>query len=262
MDSLKIFENPAFGAVRVVEQDGEPWFVASDVAKALGYENPAEAVQDHCKKINKINHHSKTLPPSPPVNFNVIPESDVYRLIMRSHLPDAERFQDWVMEEVLPSIRRHGMYATPQTVEAMLEDPDTAIRLLTTLKEERARRAVLEQQAAADRPKVLFAESIEVARTSILVGEMAKLIKQSTGYDIGQNRFFDYLRDNGYLHKSGSQRNMPTQRCIDAGWMEVKEGTRIAADGVCHITRTPKITGRGQIYFINMFAAKLDDTAA
>ena len=103
------------------------------------------------------------------------------------------------------------------------------------------------------RPKVVFAESIEVAQTSILVGEMAKLIKQATGYDIGQNRFFEWLRNRGYLHKSGSQTNMPTQRCIDNGWMEIKEGTRIGSSGESHITRTPKITGKGQIYFINLF---------
>lgn len=103
------------------------------------------------------------------------------------------------------------------------------------------------------RPKVVFAESIEVAKTSILVGEMAKLIKQATGYDIGQNRFFEWFRNRGYLHKDGSQTNMPTQRSMDAGWMEIKEGTRIGSSGESHITRTPKITGKGQIYFINLF---------
>ncbi|WP_407844783.1 phage antirepressor KilAC domain-containing protein [Desulfovibrio falkowii] len=138
----------------------------------------------------------------------------------------------------------------------MLNDPETTIKILTALKEERAQRQALEDRAEADRPKIVFAESIEVAKTSILVGEMAKLIKQSTGHDIGQNRFFDFLRENGYLHKSGSQRNMPTQRCIEAGWMEIKEGTRIGSSGECHITRTTKITGRGQIYFINLFATR------
>ena len=135
----------------------------------------------------------------------------------------------------------------------MLEDPDVLIRALTALKEERARRVALEARAEADRPKVVFAESIEVAKTSILIGEMAKLIKQATGYPMGQNRFFDWLRSHGYLHKGGSQKNAPTQRCIDAGWMEVKEGTRIGSSGECHITRTTKITGKGQIYFVNMF---------
>lgn len=114
-------------------------------------------------------------------------------------------------------------------------------------------RLALEQKMEEVRPKVVFAESIEVAKTSILVGKMAKLIKQATGYDIGQNRFFEWLRNRGYLHKEGSQSNMPTQRSMDAGWMEIKEGTRIGSSGESHITRTPKITGKGQIYFINLF---------
>ena len=193
--------------------------------------------------------------------YNIIPESDVYRLVMRSNLPDAERFQDWVMEEVLPSIRKHGAYLTPAKLEEALLNPDTLILLATDLKAEREKRAVLEAQAEADRPKVVFAESIEVAKTSILVGEMAKLIKQATGYDIGQNRFFDWLRDSGYLHKGGSQRNMPTQRCMDAGWMEIKEGSRIGSSGECHITRTTKITGKGQIYFINLFRSMTERAA-
>ena len=217
MNDLKIFENEAFGAVRVVEQNGEPWLVASDVAKALGYIDPAQAIRDNCKKVNKITQQVSTTDRVhiPPITFLIIPESDVYRLVMRSNLPDAERFQDWVVEEVLPSIRKHGAYLTPAKLEEALLNPDTLILLATDLKAEREKRAVLEAQAEADRPKVVFAESIEVAKTSILVGEMAKLIKQATGYDIGQNRFFDWLRDSGYLHKGGSQRNMPTQRCMD-----------------------------------------------
>jgi len=249
MNDLKIFENEAFGAVRVVMKDGEPWFVARDVAQALGYADPANAVQRHCKKVNDSNMGVSPSVPSP----KIIPESDVYRLVMRSNLPDAERFQDWLVEEVIPAIRRHGAYLTPDMTEKVLSDPDTIIRLATDLKAEREKRKALEVQAEADRPKVVFAESIEVAKTSILVGEMAKLIKQATGRDMGQNRFFEWLRANGYLHKQGSQKNMPTQRCIDAGWMEIKEGTRIGSSGECHITRTPKITGRGQIYFINLF---------
>lgn len=263
MNDLKIFENEAFGAVRVVEQNGEPWLVASDVAKALGYVDPAQAIRDNCKKVNKITQQVSTTDRVhiPPITFLIIPESDVYRLVMRSNLPDAERFQDWVVEEVLPSIRKHGAYLTPAKLEEVLMNPDTIIRLATDLKTEREKRAALEAQAEADRPKVVFAESIEVAKTSILVGEMAKLIKQATGYDIGQNRFFDWLRDSGYLHKGGSQRNMPTQRCMDAGWMEIKEGSRIGSSGECHITRTTKITGKGQIYFINLFRSMTERAA-
>ena len=255
MDALKIFTHEAFGSVRAVERGGQPWFAAKDVAQALGYTSTNmatvfQAVPAEWKGSNPI------ATPGGTQELLMVAEPGLYFFLGRSDKPGALPFQKWLAGEVLPSIRRHGVYATPQTVEAMLNDPETTIKILTALKEERAQRHALEARAEADRPKVVFAESIEVARTSILVGEMAKLIKQATGHDIGQNRFFEWLRDRGYLHKSGSQRNMPTQRSIDAEWMEVKEGTRIGSSGECHITRTTKITGRGQIYFVNLFAAQ------
>ncbi len=260
MNELKIFENEAFGAVRVIECEGQPWFVARDVCAMLGFDdghtNDAIKGLDEDEKATPLKIVGRN-------DFNglrkdslLVNEPGLYSLILRSNKPEASAFKRWITHDVIPSIRRHGMYATPQTVEAMLDDPDTTIKILTALKEERAQRQALEAKAEADRPKIVFAESIEVAKSSILVGEMAKLIKQATGHDIGQNRFFDFLRDNGYLHKSGSQRNMPTQRSIEAGWMEVKEGTRIGSSGECHITRTTKITGRGQIYFINLFTTR------
>ena len=257
MNGLQIFTKKEFGSVRVVEHEGEPWFVASDVAKALGYGNPQEATRDHCKKVNKITQPSNPRPTvnTPPVYINIIPESDVYRLVMRSNLPSAVEFQDWICEEVIPSIRKTGSYGVPALPN--FRNPAEAARAWADKEEQRLleerKRLALELRMEEVRPKVVFAESIEVARTSILVGEMAKLIKQATGYDIGQNRFFEWLRSRGYLHKSGSQTNMPTQRCIDNGWMEIKEGARIGSSGESHITRTPKITGKGQIYFINLF---------
>lgn len=141
---LHIFTSAEFGTVRTVEKDGEPWFMASDVAKALGYEKPNNAINEHCKKVNKFS--CPNLRQAQP--YNIIPESDVYRLIMRSNLPSAERFQDWVVEEVLPAIRKHGVYATPATVESMLEDPDSMIRVLQSLKEERAARLEAERTKA------------------------------------------------------------------------------------------------------------------
>lgn len=252
MNALKIFNHATFGNVRAVDRGGQPWFVAKDVCDCLDIRtNDAANSLDEDEKgyesIVSLGGAQQTL---------IISEPGLYSLILRSRKPDAKAFKRWLVHEVIPSIRRHGVYATPQTVEAMLNDPETTIKILTALKEERAQRQALEARAVADRPKVVFAESIEVARTSILVGEMAKLIKQATGHDIGQNRFFEWLRDHGYLHKSSSQRNMPTQRSIDAEWMEIKEGTRIGSSGECHITRTTKITGRGQIYFVNLFAAQ------
>ena len=258
MNALKIFEHESFGSIRAVELGGQPWFVAKDVCDILGTETrdvPDILDQDEQSLLMDTIH---TLNDSSGLrrDSRVISEPGLYSLILRSRKPEAKAFKRWITHEVIPFIRRHGMYATPQTVEAMLDDPDTTIKILTALKEERAQRQALEARAEADRPKVVFAESIEVARTSILVGEMAKLIKQATGHDIGQNRFFEWLRNRGYLHKSGSQRNMPTQRSIDAGLMVVKEGTRIGSSGECHVTRTTKITGRGQIYFVNLFAAQ------
>lgn len=250
MNDMKIFENSEFGAVRVVDVNGEPWFVARDVASALGYVDTTQAIRMHCEKANDFRGVEMTATATP---MKIIPEEDVYALIFGSRLESAKQFRRWICDEVLPAIRKHGGYLTPAKLEEALTDPDTIIRLATNLKAEREKRQALEAQAAADRPKVVFAESIEVAKTSILVGEMAKLIKQATGCDMGQNRFFEWLRVNGYLHKGGSARNMPTQRCIDAGWMEIKEGTRIGSSGECHITRTPKVTGKGQIYFVNLF---------
>lgn len=258
MNDMKIFENSEFGAVRVVDVNGEPWFVARDVASALGYVDTTQAIRMHCEKAKDFRGVEMTATATP---MKIIPEEDVYALIFGSHLESAKQFRRWICDEVLPAIRKHGAYLTPARLEEALLNPDTLIRLATNLKAEREKRQALEAQAAADRPKVVFAESIEVAKTSILVGEMAKLIKQATGYEMGQNRFFDWLRAHGYLHKSGSARNMPTQRCIDAGWMEIKEGTRIGSGGECHITRTPKVTGRGQIYFVNLFRKRAAETA-
>lgn len=253
MNDMKIFENSEFGAVRVVDVNGEPWFVARDVASALGYVDTTQAIRMHCEKAKDFRGVEMTATATP---MKIIPEEDVYALIFGSRLESAKQFRRWICDEVLPTIRKHGGYLTPAKLEEALTDPDTIIRLATNLKAEREKRQALEAQAAADRPKVVFAESIEVAKTSILVGEMAKLIKQATGCDMGQNRFFEWLRANGYLHKGGSARNMPTQRCIDAGWMEIKEGTRIGSSGECHITRTPKVTGKSQIYFVNLFREK------
>lgn len=253
MDALKIFEHESFGSVRAIERGGQPWFVAKDVCDCLDIRtNDAANSLDEDEKgyesIVSLGGAQQTL---------IISEPGLYSLILRSRKPEAKAFKRWLVHEVIPSIRRSGGYMaavqtdTPESImaRAVLVAQDTITRL-------QARTSALEARAEADRPKVVFAESIEVARTSILVGEMAKLIKQATGHDIGQNRFFEWLRDRGYLHKSGSQRNMPTQRSIDAEWMEVKEGTRIGSSGECHITRTTKITGRGQIYFVNLFAAQ------
>lgn len=239
--------------VRVVTDDnGEPWFVAKDVAEILGYASPD-------KMYARLDDDEKTTTPfrrngsNYQTNLILINESGLYNAIIGSSKPEAKAFKRWVTHEVLPSIRKHGAYVTDNKLEEWLIDPTHMIEALTALKEEREKVRALERKREEDRPKVVFAESVEVSQTSILVGEMAKLIKQSTGYDIGQNRFFEFLRDNGYLHCTGSQKNLPTQRSMASGWFEIKEGVHVSPNGVSILTRTPKITGKGQIYFINLF---------
>lgn len=235
---------------RVININNDPWFVAKDVADILEYSDSRVMTRrlDDDEKGVQILH---TL--GGDQEMTVINESGLYNAILGSNKPEAKAFKKWITSEVLPSIRKHGAYATPATLENMVRNPDFAISLFQELKKEQDARKMLEAKAEADKPRIVFAESIEVSQTSILVGEMAKLIKQSTGADIGQNRFFDFLRENGYVHSSGEQRNLPTQRSIDSGWMEIKEGSRFDNNGVSFITRTPKITGKGQVYFVNLF---------
>lgn len=251
MNELMIFNNPEFGEVRTIEENGKVLFCGSDVAKALGYTNPSKALSDHCKGVTKCYTPTK----SGTQEMSFIPESDLYRLVFSSKLPTAEKFTDWVTAEVLPTIRRHGAYMTPETIEKALTDPDTIIQLATTLKEERAARLALEAKAEADKPKVLFADAVSASHTSILVGELAKLLKQN-GVDIGQNRLFAYLRENGYLIKrAGSDYNMPTQRSMERGWFKIKERTVQEPNGSISVKKTPLVTGKGQQYFINLFLA-------
>ena len=249
MNDIQIFNNPDFGEVRTMEENGAVLFCGSDVAKALGYSNPSKALSDHCKGVTK--RYTPTNSGTQEMSF--IPESDLYRLVFSSKLPTAEKFTDWVTSEVLPTIRRHGMYATPDTVEKMLADPDTTIKLLETIKQERAARLALEAQAEADKPKVLFADAVSASHTSILVGELAKLLKQN-GVDIGQNRLFAYLRENGYIIKrAGSDYNMPTQRSMERDWFKIKERTVQEPNGSISVKKTTLVTGKGQQYFINLF---------
>ena len=250
MNDIQIFNNPDFGEVRTMEENGAVLFCGSDVAKALGYSNTSKALSDHCKGVTK--RYTPTNSGTQEMSF--IPESDLYRLVFSSKLPTAEKFTDWVTSEVLPTIRRHGMYATPDTVEKMLADPDTTIKLLETIKQERAARLALEAKAEADKPKVLFADAVSASHTSILVGDLAKLLRQN-GVEIGQNRLFSFLREKGYLCSQGERYNLPTQRSMDRGWFQVKETTINMPNGSVRITRTVKVTGKGQQYFINLFLA-------
>lgn len=249
MNELQIFENSEFGSVRTITIGNDPWFVASDIAKALGYSNPRKAIADHCKGVTK-----RDTPTSSGIqSISYINEGDMYRLIMRSKLPSAEKFEDWVVNEVLPSIRKNGGYIAGQ--ETLSDDELLEKAILVAQRKIAERDQIIEQQRQKieqDKPKTIFADAVSTSHTSILVGDLAKLICQN-GVQIGQKRLFEWLRQNNFLIKSGSSRNMPTQRYIEQGLFEIKESSIQNPDGSVRITRTPKVTGKGQIYFVNRF---------
>lgn len=248
---IQVFENKEFGKVRTVAINDEPWFVGKDVALALGYTDTFGALKKHIDKDDRQNCQNDSF--ESPRGMTVINESGVYALIFGSKLPTARKFKKWVTGEVLPSIRKHGAYVTPQTVEQLLADPDTMIKILMDLKQERAARLKAEQTIVENRPKVIFAEAVESSDTSILVGELAKLIKQN-GVEIGEKRLFTWLRDNGYLmSRKCSDWNMPTQKSMELGLFEINECNAFNPDGSVRITKTPRVTGKGQTYFINKF---------
>ena len=249
MNDLQIFKSDKFGEIRTLEDEsGKVLFCGSDVAKALGYARPADAISAHCKGVCVL--------PTPSAggvqNTKFIPEGDVYRLIAHSKLPAAQQFESWVFDEVLPTIRRHGAYMNDSTLEQALTSPDFLIQLATKLKEEKAKRIELETKIEQDKPRVLFAQAVETAKTSILVGDLAKILKQN-GVETGQKRLFERLRQDGYLIKDGNSRNMPTQRAMEMGLFEVKESTVSNPDGSIRVTKTTKVTGKGQAYFVNRY---------
>lgn len=254
MTDLQIFNSPEFGAIRTIEKDGEPWFVGKDVAEALGYTDPNKAIVMHVDEEDKLN--DKTASSLGQRGGWLINESGLYSLVLSSKLPTAKKFKRWVTSEVIPSIRKHGAYMTPDKLEEVLLKPDTLIQLAQNLKDEQEKRRALEVKVEEQKPKVLFAESVEAAKTSILIGELAKLLKQN-GINIGQNRLFEWLRNNGYLIKrQGSDYNMPTQRAMELGLFEIKETTITHSDGHIRVSKTPKVTGKGQVYFVNLFLSK------
>ena len=252
MADLQIFENEQFGQVRTLEINSEPWFVGKDVGEILGYSNTPKAIRDHVDEEDKTVNDLFTVNGTKGVLIN---ESGLYSLILSSKLPKAKEFKHWVTSEILPTIRKHGAYMTADTIDKVLQDPDFGIRLLSELKSEREERHRLEAEAEKNQPKVLFADSVSASHTSILIGELAKLLKQN-GVDTGQKRLFEWLRNNGYLIKrKGTDRNMPTQKSMEMGLFEVKETVISHSDGHTSVSKTTKVTGKGQVYFINKFLA-------
>lgn len=252
-NKIEIFRNEEFGTVRTLTIDEKPYFVGKDVAEILGYTNPTKAMQDHIDEDDMT--FNETLKLSRQTGAWIINESGLYSLILSSKLPNAKKFKHWVTAEVLPSIRKHGAYMTTETLEQALYNPDFLIRLATELKDTQNHVKHLEAKIDNDKPKVLFAEAVSVSNTSILVGDLAKIIKQN-GVNIGANRLFAWLRDNGYLIKrKGNDYNMPTQYSMELQLFEVKETVITHSDGHTSISKTPKVTGKGQQYFVNKFLA-------
>lgn len=245
MNDLQIFKSSEFGEVRTCTVNEEPMFCLSDICRVLDIKNVSDCKNRLWKKGIVT---ADTLTKGGIQKMIFVNESNLYKIIFQSRKESAERFTDWVTSEVLPSIRKHGMYATDE----LINNPDLLIAVATQLKVEREKNNLLEQKIEQDRPKTVFADSVSSSKQSILVGDLAKLICQN-GHPIGQKRLFQWMRDNGYLIKNGSSYNMPMQRYVEQGLFEVKESTINNPDGSVRLTRTTKITGRGQIYFINKF---------
>lgn len=245
---VEVFKNEKFGEIRTLSIEGEPWFVGKDITDVLSYTNPTKAMQDHVDPEDMTFNESLKL--SRQSGAWLINESGLYSLILSSKLPTARQFKRWVTSEVLPAIRKTGSYNIVQKPDSyMLEDPiERAKRWI----EEETERVQLRQKVKTDAPKVLFANAVETAKTSILIGDLAKLLRQN-GYETGQKRLFETLRNDGFLVKTGSSRNMPTQRSMEMGLFDIKESTITQSDGSVRITRTVKVTGRGQTYFVNRF---------
>lgn len=246
MTDIQIFKNEQFGEVRTIEKNGEPWFVANDICKVLGHTNSRVAVaalDEDEKGVSKVY----TL--GGEQQMTVVNEAGMYQLVIRSNLPAAKAFKRWITHEVIPTIRRHGAYATETTIESIIADPESGIKLLQALKAEQERRKEAEAIAEAQRPKVLFADAVAASDNSILVRELAKILRQN-GVETGQNRLFRWMRDNGYIMR---YTNVPTQYSMERGLMEVKERAINNPDGSVRITQTIKVTGKGIVYFVNKF---------
>lgn len=250
MNNISTFNNPAFGSVRAVSINNEPYFVGKDVTEVLGYQNGSRDINRHVDAEDRRkamvfdgNQDKETI---------LINESGLYSLILSSKLPKAKEFKRWVTAEVLPAIRKTGGYVndTAQFVENYFGqlEPNQKHALTMMFDESKRMSAQLKEQA----PKVLFANAVETAHNSILIGDLAKIIRQK-GVDIGQKRLFEWLRQNGYLIKDGQSKNMPTQKAMEMSLFKVKESTINNPDGSVRVTRTTKVTGKGQTYFVKKF---------
>lgn len=256
MNEIQVFNNPQFGEIRTAGTAQEPIFCAADICRALGYSNGRKAISDHCDEGDVTKRDTPTSSGVQSMTF--VNESGMYSLIFGSKLESAKQFKKWVTSDVLPSIRKHGMYATEATVESMLNDPENAILMLQAYQRERKERLAaqqqvekLEAQAIEDKPKIIYADAVKGSTSSCLIGELAKMIAQN-GYPIGEKRLFQWLRDNHYLCSYGERFNQPYQQYIEQGLFTMKQNV-FSVDGEMRTRNTTKVTGKGQIYFINKF---------
>lgn len=256
MENLQIFNSEEFGQVRTMVIDGEPWFVGKDVAEALGYAKARNAIASHVQDEDK-----KDAPIQGDLGgtqqMTIINESGLYALIFGSKLDSAKRFKRWVTSEVLPSIRGNGAYIAGQ--ENMTPEQIMAAGLQAAQKIIESKNQQIEAQKTdiqRMKPKEIFADAVSASHTSILIGALAKIISQN-GVQIGQNRLFAWMRENGYLiTRRGADYNMPTQKSMEIKLFEIKERTVNNPDGSVRIIRTALVTGKGQQYFINKFLTK------
>lgn len=250
MSDLQIF-NFNNKEIRTLAIEGEPYFVGRDVAEVLEYANTAKAIRDHVDDEDKLTE--RIVLSGQRREAILINESGLYSLILSSKLPTAQKFKHWVTHEVLPAIRKHGAYMTDAKAAAIVTDKGSLADLLQQAAEQLKRKDIQIEQM---KPKALFADAVSTSDTPILVGELAKILHQN-GVSMGQNRLFRWLRDNGYLiSKKGTSYNMPTQRAMELGLFKIKENAITHSDGHVTITKTPKVTGKGQVYFVNKFVGE------
>ena len=253
MNNLQIFDSPDFGQIRTIQQNGEPWFVGKDVADILGYQNGSRDVNRHVDEDDRQNYQNGTFESNR--GLTIINESGLYSLILSSKMPKAKEFKRWVTSEVIPAIRKTGGYIAGSENMTDAEIMAKAVLVAqSTIRQRDQRIKELESDVAAAKPKVLFADAVSASDSTILIGDLAKILKQN-GYNTGQKRLFQWLRDNGYLIKrQGTDYNSPTQRSMEMGLFAVKESTVICPDGHTKVNKTTKVTGKGQVYFINRLA--------
>lgn len=246
MNDIQKYTNDEFGTIRTVEEDGNVLFCGSDVAHAIGYKRPNDALKQHCRSGATAFHRPIVDQLGREQQARFITEGDLYRLIASSKLPSAQKFESWVFDEVLPSIRKQGGYMTARADETPEQIMDRALMLAKDTMDRQKR------EIAELRPKALFADAVAASDGTCLIGELAKMMRQN-GVHVGQNRLFEWLRRDGFLGKTGSNRNVPTQMAMERGLFRIKETAVTHSDGHVSISRTAKVTGRGQTFFIDRY---------